>query len=252
MGRRPRAASRPCGRGSGPPRRAGSTSWRGSAPRRRGSRCGSGGRRTTAPMPGRSWRPSAAARSGRCRRMSRGHLDPLALGPRDRARRGAAGGPSRGRSGWRGSARKSSPPAEPGADRSRPFSPVERQRLRALYKSDLERIAEAHPDALMHFEPEGARRLSRRGPEETVPDERSFRTFQRGLTREGQSFRCIQRLDYRRTRADGTASERIGAPAPRALRDRSRRSCRSPGTPGCSSRRRDPRPGGGSRSRSRR
>ena len=43
--------------------------------------------------------------------------------------------------------------AEPGSDRFRPFSPVERQRLRALYEADLERIAQVYPDALMHFEP---------------------------------------------------------------------------------------------------
>jgi hypothetical protein len=43
--------------------------------------------------------------------------------------------------------------ADPGADRFRPFGPPERQRLRALYEADLERIAHAYPDALMHFEP---------------------------------------------------------------------------------------------------
>jgi hypothetical protein len=43
--------------------------------------------------------------------------------------------------------------ADPGADRFRPFGQAERQRLRARYEADLERIARAHPGALMHFEP---------------------------------------------------------------------------------------------------
>ena len=43
--------------------------------------------------------------------------------------------------------------AEPGADRFRPLDPGERQRLRALYEADLERIAGAWPDVLMPFEP---------------------------------------------------------------------------------------------------
>ena len=43
--------------------------------------------------------------------------------------------------------------AEPGADRFRPFGPAEQQRLQALYEADLERIARAYPDALMHFAP---------------------------------------------------------------------------------------------------
>ena len=43
--------------------------------------------------------------------------------------------------------------AEPGADRFRPFGTAERQRLRAHYEADLERIARVHPDVLMHFEP---------------------------------------------------------------------------------------------------
>ncbi len=43
--------------------------------------------------------------------------------------------------------------AEPGADRFRPLDPAERQRLRALYDADLERIAGAWPDVLMPFEP---------------------------------------------------------------------------------------------------
>ena len=43
--------------------------------------------------------------------------------------------------------------AEPGADRFRPFGKAERQRLRAQYEADLERIARAYPDVLMHFEP---------------------------------------------------------------------------------------------------
>ena len=43
--------------------------------------------------------------------------------------------------------------AEPGADRFRPFGTSERQRLRAQYEADLERIARAYPDVLMHFEP---------------------------------------------------------------------------------------------------
>ena len=42
-------------------------------------------------------------------------------------------------------------PAEPGADRFRPLDPGERQRLRALYEADLERIAGAWPDVLMPF-----------------------------------------------------------------------------------------------------
>jgi len=44
--------------------------------------------------------------------------------------------------------------ADPGADRFQPFAPAERQRLRALYEADLERIARAHPGVLMPFEPE--------------------------------------------------------------------------------------------------
>ena len=43
--------------------------------------------------------------------------------------------------------------ADPGADRFRPLGPAERQRLRGLYEADLERIARAYPDVLMHFEP---------------------------------------------------------------------------------------------------
>ena len=43
--------------------------------------------------------------------------------------------------------------AEPGADPFRPFGTAERQRLRAQYEADLERIARVHPDVLMRFEP---------------------------------------------------------------------------------------------------
>ena len=42
--------------------------------------------------------------------------------------------------------------AEPGADRFRPFGPAERQRLRADYEADLERIARVYPEVLMRFE----------------------------------------------------------------------------------------------------
>ena len=42
---------------------------------------------------------------------------------------------------------------EPGADPFRPFGTAERQRLRARYEADLERIARVHPDVLMRFEP---------------------------------------------------------------------------------------------------
>ena len=45
------------------------------------------------------------------------------------------------------------PGVGPGADRFRPFGPAERQRLQGLYQADLERIAHAYPDVLMHFEP---------------------------------------------------------------------------------------------------
>jgi hypothetical protein len=41
--------------------------------------------------------------------------------------------------------------SEPGGDRFRPFSAPERQRLRAAYDADLERIARDHPDAIMTF-----------------------------------------------------------------------------------------------------
>ncbi len=43
--------------------------------------------------------------------------------------------------------------AEPGADRFQPFAAAERQRLRARYAADLERIAHAWPDVLMRFAP---------------------------------------------------------------------------------------------------
>lgn len=43
--------------------------------------------------------------------------------------------------------------AEPEGDRFRPFSASERQRLRAAYAGDLERIARDHPDAIMAFDP---------------------------------------------------------------------------------------------------
>jgi hypothetical protein len=43
--------------------------------------------------------------------------------------------------------------AEPGADPFRPFGAAERQRLRARYEADLERIARVHPGVLMRFEP---------------------------------------------------------------------------------------------------
>ena len=122
-------------------------------PRRRaeGAARGSGGRRTIAPTPGRSWKPSAAVRSAPSRRspIPPGPARPRqARSPRPRRCRGT----SRTRSGWRGSGR-SSPPPKPGADRFRPLDPGERQRLRALYEADLERIARAWPDVLMPFEP---------------------------------------------------------------------------------------------------
>lgn len=41
--------------------------------------------------------------------------------------------------------------SEPGGDRFRPFSAPERQRLRAAYEGDLERIARDDPDAIMTF-----------------------------------------------------------------------------------------------------
>jgi hypothetical protein len=43
--------------------------------------------------------------------------------------------------------------ADPGADPFRPFETADRQRLRAWYEADLERIAEVHRDVLMRFEP---------------------------------------------------------------------------------------------------
>jgi hypothetical protein len=43
--------------------------------------------------------------------------------------------------------------AEPGADRFRPFAPAERQRLRADYEADLDRIAQVYPELLMRFAP---------------------------------------------------------------------------------------------------
>jgi hypothetical protein len=50
--------------------------------------------------------------------------------------------------------------AEPGADRFQPFGPAERQRLRAHYEADLERIAQAYPEVLMRFEPQGSPRTA--------------------------------------------------------------------------------------------
>ena len=45
---------------------------------------------------------------------------------------------------------------EPGADRFRPLGESERAGLRALYDANLERIARAHPGALMTFAPREA------------------------------------------------------------------------------------------------
>ena len=83
--------------------------------------------------------------------------------------------------------------AEPGADRFRPFSPVERQRLRRplrgrprAHRAGLSRRADA-------LRAEGARRLSRGGLKSqrlkagTRADTVPFRTFPEALTREGQS-----------------------------------------------------------------
>jgi hypothetical protein len=43
--------------------------------------------------------------------------------------------------------------SEPGADRFRPFGPAERQRLRADYEADLDRIARVYPEVMMRFAP---------------------------------------------------------------------------------------------------
>ena len=43
--------------------------------------------------------------------------------------------------------------SEPGADRFRPFDQAERQRLRADYEADLDRIARVYPEMLMRFAP---------------------------------------------------------------------------------------------------
>ena len=111
----------------------------------------SGGRRTTAPMRGRSWRRSAAARSARCR-SSPTRPGPARRPPRRSPRSRRCRRICRGRSGWRGCGR-STPPAPPGEDRFRPFDQAERRRLRADYEADLGRIAQVFPDVLMRFAP---------------------------------------------------------------------------------------------------
>ena len=44
------------------------------------------------------------------------------------------------------------PSSSPAAARFQPFDAAERQRLRARYEADLERIARVFPDVLMAFE----------------------------------------------------------------------------------------------------
>jgi hypothetical protein len=54
---------------------------------------------------------------------------------------------------WQARVREIFAAAEPGADRFRPFGPAERQRLRADYEADLDRIAQVYPEVMMRFAP---------------------------------------------------------------------------------------------------
>ena len=140
--------------------------WRGCSPGRRAGSTSCARIRAAAPgVPLRIWRQEdyrANARAimeavcgcalGPLPEISDPDLDPLALGGGDRDGRGAAARTCRATERL-ARVREIFAAAEPGADRFRPFGTAERQRLRADYEADLERIARVHPDVLMRFEP---------------------------------------------------------------------------------------------------